>query len=134
MVRSEFLAAIKQVASERGIEPEEVIETLKRAMVAAFRKDFPDENEEELEEETIQVEIDKESGEVTLMQDGVDITPPGFGRIAAQTAKQVILQGVREAEKHAVVEEFREKIGRVVPAMLQRFERGKWLVDVGRSV
>ncbi len=130
MIRSEFLAAIKQVATERGIEPEDVLNTLRQAMLAAFRKDYP---EESGEEDNIEVKIDKKTGAVTLMQDGKDVTPPGFGRIAAQTAKQVILQGVREAEKHAVVDEFRAKVGKVVPAMLQRFDHGKWFVDVGRT-
>ncbi len=130
MIRSEFLAAIKQVATERGIEPEDVLRTLEQAMLAAFRKDYP---EEAGDADDITVNIDKKTGAVTLMRDGEDITPPGFGRIAAQTAKQVILQGVREAEKHAVVDEFRSKIGKVVPAMLQRFDRGKWFVDVGRT-
>jgi len=125
------MSAIKQVASERGIKPEEVLETLKRAMLAAYRKDYPI-DEEELE--TIEVKIDKETGEVTLYQDDRDITPPGFGRIAAQTAKQVILQGVREAEKKAVTEEYRARIGKVVPGMLQRLEKSSWIVDIGRTI
>lgn len=131
MVRSEFMAAIKQIALERGIEPDEIVETLKRAMLAAYSKDYPN---QAAENEDVIVHINKESGEVTLMQGAEDVTPPGFGRIAAQTAKQVILQGVREAEKQAVVNEFQGKIGEVVPGMLQRFERGSWLVDLGRTV
>lgn len=136
MIKSEFLAAIKQIATERGISPEEIIETLKHAMLAAYHKDFP--TTESVSDETnvdeIEVDIDKKTGEVSLKQGGKDITPPGFGRIAAQTAKQVILQGVREAEKHAVINDFRDKVGRVIPGMLQRFERNKWYVDVGRGV
>jgi len=131
MIRSEFITAIKQVATERGITPEDVMDTLKRAMLAAFYKDFPSEDEDA---EDITVKIDTKTGEVSLYQDGNNVTPPGFGRIAAQTAKQVILQGVREAEKHAVVEEYRGKIGKVVPGMLQRFERNRWFVDIGRTV
>ena len=131
MIKSEFMAAIRQIATERGIKAEDVMDTLKKAMVAAYRKDYP--IDEDIVD-TIEVEIDPENGEVNLSQDGKNITPPGFGRIAAQTAKQVILQGVREAEKNAALEEFQEKIGRVVPGMLQRFERGMWLVDVGRTI
>lgn len=131
MIKSEFMAAIRQIASERGIKPEDIMSTLEKAMIAAYRKDYPLADEEV---ESVTVTIDPESGEVALSKDGDDITPPGFGRIAAQTAKQVILQGVREAEKNAALEEFQEKIGRVVPGMLQRFERGSWLVDVGRTI
>ncbi|NTV31244.1 transcription termination factor NusA [candidate division WWE3 bacterium] len=130
-MKSEFMAAIRQIASERGIKPEDIMSTLEKAMIAAYRKDYPLADEEV---ESVTVTIDPESGEVALSKDGDDITPPGFGRIAAQTAKQVILQGVREAEKNAALEEFQEKIGRVVPGMLQRFERGSWLVDVGRTI
>ncbi|PIZ46956.1 transcription termination factor NusA [candidate division WWE3 bacterium CG_4_10_14_0_2_um_filter_41_14] len=131
MVRTEFLAALKQIALERGISADEIVETLKRAMLAAYTKDYP---EQAAENDEVVVHIDKETGEVTLMQGSKDVTPPGFGRIAAQTAKQVILQGVREAEKQAVVTEFQGKLGEVVPGMLQRFERGSWLVDLGRTV
>ncbi|NCS32380.1 transcription termination factor NusA [bacterium] len=131
MTRSEFMAAIKQIANERGITAEEIVETLERAMLAAYTKDYPAQASENSE---VVVHIDEESGEVVLMQGSTNVTPPGFGRIAAQTAKQVILQGVREAEKQAVVTEFQGKLGEVVPGMLQRFERGSWLVDLGRTV
>lgn len=145
MIRTEFMAAIKQVASERGITPEEIIETLKRAVLAAYRKDYPNPNtlDEDADEtnstkittpDTVSVKIDPETGEVSLIESGKDITPPGFGRIAAQTAKQVILQGVRESERKAVTTEYRARIGRVVPGMLQRFERNSWMVDIGRTV
>jgi len=140
MIRSEFMSALKQVASERGISVENVLETLKQAMIAAYRKDYPEqfkdieETEEGKDGETIKVEVNRNTGEVRLEKNGEDVTPPGFGRIAAQTAKQVILQGVREAEKVAVLEEFRGKLGKVVSGVLQRQEHGSWLVDVGRAV
>jgi len=121
------MAAVNQVCAERGIEPEVLFETLKRAMIAAYRKDYGDAEE-------VEVQIDKESGAVTLFRDGKDITPPGFGRIAAQTAKQVILQGVREAEKDAIFNDFKNKVGSVIPGMLQRREGGDWLVDLGRTI
>jgi len=74
MIRSEFMAAINAVASDRGIEPEQVVETLKHALLAAYRKDYG-------EPEDIEVHIDAESGEITLMQGSEDVTPVGFGRI-----------------------------------------------------
>lgn len=124
--RTEFKAALSQVAAERGIEATVIFETLKRAMLAAYRKDYGG-------SEGLAVEIDEESGEVKILQDNKDITPAGFGRIAAQTAKQVILQGVREAEKVAILEEYSKKIGSVVSAMLQRKEGPHWIVDLGRT-
>ncbi|MBU0708589.1 transcription termination factor NusA [Patescibacteria group bacterium] len=126
-MRSEFMAAVNQVCSERGIDPDSVFETLKHAIRAAYRKDYSG------AEEDIEIQIDKENGAVTVVQEGQDITPPGFGRIAAQTAKQVILQGVREAEKEAIIDEFQARIGTVISGMLQRREGSDWVVDLGRT-
>lgn len=124
--RTEFVAAVNQVAAERGIEPAAIFETLKKAMLAAYRKDYG--NTEDLE-----IKIDEETGEVKILRQAEDITPAGFGRIAAQTAKQVILQGVREAEKVAILDEYSKKIGSVVSGMLQRKEGMSWVVDLGRT-
>ena len=126
MVRTEFIAALNQVCSERGIEPEQVLETLKHAILAAYRKDYGSSDE-------IEIQIDKETGEVVVTKEGENITPPGFGRIAAQTAKQVILQGIREAEKVAVLEEYSKKVGTLISGMLQRREGQDWVVDIGRA-
>lgn len=120
------MAALNQVCSERGIEPEQVLETLKHAILAAYRKDYGNPDD-------VVVEVDKDSGEVMLLKNGDDVTPAGFGRIAAQTAKQVILQGVREAEKSAVLAEFSKKVGTLISGMLQRREGNTWIVDVGRT-
>lgn len=126
MIRSEFMAAINQICSERGIEPEIVLETLKHAILAAYKKDFG-------KKEEINAEINPENGEVKILEGEKDITPPGFGRIAAQTAKQVILQGVREAEKEAILKEYQKKIGSITSGMLQRKEGIMWIVDIGRT-
>lgn len=126
MVRTEFIAALNQVCSERGIEPAQVLETLKHAILAAYRKDYGSSDE-------IEIQIDKETGEVVVIKEGENITPPGFGRIAAQTAKQVILQGIREAEKVAILEEYSKKVGTLISGMLQRREGQDWIVDIGRA-
>lgn len=120
------MAAVNQICSERGIEPEAVLDTLSHALIAAYRKDYGDVKD-------IEVKINKETGEVTLLKEGKDVTPAGFGRIAAQTAKQVILQGVKEAEKTAIFEELEQKIGAVVSGMLQRQEGHSWIVSLGRA-
>lgn len=127
MIRTEFVAALNQVASERGIAPEVILETLKRAILAAYRRDYGLTKE-------VEVQIDAETGEIKLLQEGQDVTPAGFGRIAAQTAKQVILQGVREAEKETILEEFGKKVGTIISGMLQRKEGANWIVDLGRTV
>lgn len=129
-VRSEFALALNQIASERGLSPEIIIETIKAAVVAAYRKDY---GTDELETEKITASVNQDTGEIRIFNDGKDVTPPGFGRIAAQTAKQVLLQRNREAEKAAVLSDFQTKIGSIVPGMVLRFDGPNVVVDIGRA-
>lgn len=140
ILRSEFALALNQVASERGIDPKVVLESIKQAILAAYHKDFgSDGNEIEEEdenkeiEETIIVQLNPNTGEAKLVKDGEDITPPGFGRIAAQTAKQVILQRVREAEKSSIMSDYQSKVGTVINGMVLRIDGPNVLVDIGRA-
>lgn len=126
--RSEFSAALNQVAHERGLDPFEVLDTIKAAILAAYRRDY---NEEETE--AIEVSIDSDNGEVQLMKEGKDVTPPGFGRIAAQTAKQVLLQRIREAEKSAILTDYSKRVGTIVSGMVQRQQGPAFIIDIGRA-
>ncbi len=128
VVRSEFSLALNQVATERGIDPAVVLDTIKAAIVAAYRKDYGAD-----EIETITVDVNPDTGEAKLVRDGKDITPPGFGRIAAQTAKQVILQRIREAEKQAVLADYQTKVGSIASGMILRFDGPNIIVDIGRT-
>src|SRR3989338_4399258 len=121
--RTEFAAAINQICNERGISVDVVIDSIKSALVASFRKDYPTEATA-LDEEGALLEADLDSGtgeyklykgkEGDTVKDMTEITPPGFGRIAAQTAKQVILQKIREAEKDAVIAEYGGRVGEII--------------------
>lgn len=124
--RSEFASALNQVCSERGIEPEVVIDSIKQAILAAYRKDYGD-------PEGIDVALDAQSGEVQLSKNKKNMTPPGFGRIAAQTAKQVILQRIREAEKNAILSEYSSKIGTVVSGIIQRISGPVITINLGKA-
>lgn len=124
--RTEFASALNQVCSERGVEPEVVIDSIKQAILAAFRKDYG-------EPEGIEVDLDANSGEVTLTRDKENVTPAGFGRIAAQTAKQVILQRIREAEKNAIMEEYSSKVNTVVSGIVQRISGPIITVNLGKA-
>ena len=109
MAVTEFNAALRQVANERGIPVESILETISVAIASAYRKDYGTDVEE------VEVDLDSETGETKIFNDKKeDITPPGFGRIAAQTAKQVILQKIRETEKEVVLDEFKNKIGEII--------------------
>ncbi|MFC1627286.1 transcription termination factor NusA [Patescibacteria group bacterium] len=135
LARTEFTSALNQICAERGIAPEAVVETIKIALVAAYRKDF--EVDEEIEYEA---ELDQVTGSAKVFEIDADdpkkkkdVTPPGFGRIAAQTAKQVILQKIREAEKDAIIGEYQDKIGTLINGMVLRFD-GQFIVcDIGRG-
>lgn len=126
--RSEFALALNQVANERGIDPSIVLETVENAILAAYRKDHP---ESELEEYT--AVLDPNSGEAKILHGDEDVTPPGFGRIAAQTAKQVILQKIREKEKEAIITDYKVRIGTIVNGMVLRFAGPNIIVDVGKA-
>lgn len=128
--RSEFALALNQIATERGVDPQVVMDTIKGAIFAAFRKDNP---EIEQEAEGYEVDLNEKTGETKILKDGKDITPPGFGRIAAQTAKQVLLQKIREREKDAVIEEYSKRVGTVVNAMILRFAGPNIIVDIGKA-
>ena len=126
--RSEFYLALNQVATERGVSIDVILETVENAILAAFRKDHP-----EIESEEYSVRLNRNTGEAHVMHGEEDVTPPGFGRIAAQTAKQVILQKVREKEKEAIISDFSTKIGSVLNGMVLRFAGPNVIVDVGKT-
>lgn len=129
--RTEFASALAQIAHERNLDPAVVLDTIKQAIVAAFKKDHPEQFKEEGEYD---VSLDPQSGEAAIFEivDGKkqNITPPGFGRIAAQTAKQVILQKIREAEKESMVTEFEKRLGTLVSGTVIRIIGGDVVVEI----
>jgi len=137
MATTEFSAAINQLAAERGVSPESIIDGVKQALAAAYRKDFggpaPVVEEGEEPKDDIEVKLTLETGEARIFKEGQDVTPAGFGRIAAQTAKQVILQKIREEEKEAIRTEFKEKEKSIVSGFVFRVENGVVFVDLGRT-
>jgi N utilization substance protein A len=138
-VRSDFALAVNQVCSERGLDPEVVLETIRQAILMAFKKDRFLSAGETVEVTNYEAELDGNSGEArifTKKEDGSkdkDVTPPGFGRIAAQTAKQVIIQRIREAEKKAVIDDFSQKIGTITAGLILRSDGSNFIVDIGKA-
>ncbi len=117
---------LEEIQRERGIHKEALIEAIKAAIISAVRKRFKEEEEPNLEA-TI-----SDEGEFKILHDGKDITPKDFGRLAAQTAKQVIIQRIREAEKEESYEEFAKKQGELITGIIQRREYGGYLINLGR--
>ncbi len=139
MIKSGFLALLEQVAKERNISVDKVVESIEFAIEAALRKDRPDLFPEEEEENGIifKVELDREEGSAKIFRiDGdkkSDVTPPGFGRIASQTAKNVIFQKVREAERDAMLEDFESRMGTIAQGVVLRYDGRNAIVDLGRG-
>jgi len=128
IVKTEFALALNQVATERGISPDEVIESIEAAILAAYKKEYPAEFSEELI-----AKVNRNSGEAKILKGEEDITPPGFGRIAAQTAKQVILQKIREAEKRTIVSHYKSQVGSIVRGRVIRFDGYNAHLDIGKA-
>ncbi len=125
--RNEFSAALNQICAEREIEPEVVLESVEEAILAAYKKDYEWDEEAEYE-----VDIIPQTGELRILKNKKDITPAGFGRIAAQAAKQVILQKVREAEQETAIEKLLQKKGKVVSGSIFRREGNNYYVLINK--
>jgi transcription termination/antitermination protein NusA len=131
----ELMEALRVIEREKGINFEILLEALANALVTAYKR-MPNAAEEAL------VEIDAESGEIRVVaqeldEDGAvvrewDDTPTDFGRIAAQTAKQVILQRIREAEREMKYEEYAGREGDIVTGIIQQSDHRYTLLDLGK--
>lgn len=128
VVKSEFFLALNQVATERGISIDDVLNSIQEAVLAAYKKDYGEDEEAQFD-----AVIDKNSGETHVLKNGEDITPPGFGRIAAQTARQVILQKIREAEKKEIVKLYTTQIGTLVKGRVIKFDSRNVYFDIGKT-
>ncbi len=158
-MQNQFLSAIEQICEEKGISKDMVLDAIEAAIIAAYKKDFGDKEQE------VRVELNPDSGEATIfvtkevvenvedpmiqltlanakkvkkdaiIGDMIEIKEDNkdFGRVAAQTAKQVIVQRIREAERDVVFSEFSDKEGLIINATVQRFENGNTYIDLGKA-
>ncbi|MDQ6617168.1 MAG: transcription termination factor NusA [Actinomycetota bacterium] len=130
-----FLEALQQIARDKGISVDTLLDALANALVAAYKR-TPGAAEEAV------VTVDPDSGDIRvygqeLDEDGNvvrewDDTPKDFGRIAAQTAKQVILQRIREAERDLKYEEYAGREGDIVTGIIQQSDNRYTLLDLGK--
>ena len=132
--RTEFAAALNQIASEKGLDVSVVLDAIRIAALAAYKKDLMLRSEpvpEDFEEFTSQV--DPVTGEISIFNGDKNVTPPGFARIAASIAKQVITQRLNEAERGTILAEYESKVGTVISGTVQRQEGNTFFVDLGRA-
>ncbi len=134
-MNQEWLEALRQIEREKGIDAETIIQALEAALLSAYKKNYTTEDE-------ARVEMNRETGSIHVYAERTDpetgeireeeVTPRNFGRIAAQTAKQVILQRIREAERDLMFDEFQEKAGDIVTGIVQQSDSRYTLVDLGK--
>ncbi|MDD5005205.1 MAG: transcription termination factor NusA [Candidatus Omnitrophica bacterium] len=126
---SELLAILEHLEREKGVDKEILLAAVESAMVSAVKKAIGAKDAQ-----NIKVEIDRETGKISAFCDDKEIKSVDFGRIAAQTARQVMIQKIREAEKDVIYHEFVAKVGTIVSGSVYRFEKGNIGVDLfGRT-
>ncbi len=155
----QLVVAIKAIAEEKNLPEETVEEIVKQALAAAYRRDFGDRDQEidveinhktgdvkmhvtkNIVDEVTMPEIEVSLPDAQVMRKNAKIgetveiieQPSHFGRVAAQTAKQVILQRLRESEREIVLAEYEDKIGTVLTGNVTRVEQRIVRVDVGKT-
>ncbi len=122
----DLVRIVDSIHRDKNIPKEVLFEGIESALATAAKKHYP--NAEE-----IQVQIDPETGKANITADGEPVEPPDFGRIAAQTAKQVIIQKIREAERDSLFDEFETLKGELITGTVQRFEGGAVTVNLGKT-
>jgi N utilization substance protein A len=157
-MNAEFLQAMDQIAKEKGISKDLLFEAIDLALVSAYKKNFGtshnvkvliDRETGEVEvyaQKTVVEEVENELLQISLEEakainrnyelgDTVEkkVTPKNFGRIAAQTAKQVVVQKIREAERGIIFDEYITRENELVTGLVQRKEKNNIYVDLGKT-
>jgi len=157
-MKGEFTSAITTLSNEKGVSPEVVLEALESALVSAYKRNFeetelnvvaridPGTGEPRVFIEKTVVEEPTDESEIGLEQaktirataelgDTVleDVTPRSFGRIAAQTAKQHIVQKLREAERKRVYDEFEARKEEILHGLVQRIDQRTVIMELGKT-
>lgn len=156
-MNQEFMEALEELEQEKGIDKQTLLDAIKTALISAYKRNFgiTQDARVEIDEQTgaIAVYAEKEvveevfdpSFEVSLDEaraineayeigDTIEeeVTPASFGRIAAQTAKQVVVQRIREAERGVIYEQYIDKESEIMTGTVVRQERGCYYLDLGR--
>lgn len=121
---SELLRIVDSLHREKNIDSEVVFSAIEAAYVTAVKKHFGEDAE-------ISVSINRQTGALYAACNGRELNEEEIGRIGAQTAKQVIIQKVKEAERDSLMEEFHDQVGQLVSGTVQRSDRGVTTVQLG---
>ena len=123
---NEILRLVDSLHRNKAIDKEIIFQAIESALESAAQKHFG-------AEEDVAVDIDRETGEVMADVQGQRVEPEMLGRIAAQTAKQVIIQKVRDAERENTFQEYKDRRAELITGIVRRFEKGAIIVDLGKA-
>lgn len=154
----EFIQALDDIEKDKGIAKDVLLEAIETALVSAYKKDFGSKDNVRVEitaaagevkvfsRKEVVPEVESENTEISLTEAQkidnkfelgdiveIEVTPANFGRIAAQTAKQVVMQRIREAERDVIFDRFKEKEDELITATIQRFHNDNILIDMGKT-
>ncbi|MDP4179802.1 MAG: transcription termination factor NusA [Bacillota bacterium] len=155
---AELIHALDQLEKEKGINKNILIEAIEAALISAYKRNFGSSQSVKVTfnsesgdvrvyalkkvsqfpaNDNSEISIDEAKRLDGMLADGdtaeIEVTPRDFGRIAAQTAKQVVVQRIREAEREIVFDEFSNKESDIVTGIIQRFERKNVIIDLGKA-
>jgi N utilization substance protein A len=155
---AEFIQALEQLEKEKGIEKDILIEAIEAALISAYKRNFGSTQNVKISIDRGSGDVrvfalkrvtsrpESDAGDISLEEARklsgkyeeediaeIEVTPRKFGRIAAQTAKQVVMQRIREAERGIIFDEFYNKEGDIVTGIIQRSERKNVIIDLGKT-
>lgn len=135
--KTEFAAAVAQISGERNINPQEILDAIEQGLVSAYKRDQKEHGVIIDEEIQFEVELAPESGSFSIFEitgeKRKNVTPPGFGRIAAMTAKQVIDQKIHEIERDTIISEYEQKLNSLTLGVILRIDPYKITIGIGKT-
>lgn len=157
-MKAEFIEALEEIEKEKGISKEVIFDALEAALISGYKKNFGSSQNVEVEidkntglvkvfaKKNVVVEVQNELEEISIedakkidnnyeIDDIVqfEVTPKDFGRIAAQTAKQVVMQKIKEAEREVIFDDFINRENEIVTGLVQRINKNIVYVDLGKT-
>ena len=127
-MNGELLSILSAIERDKGIDRDILIQAIEAAVASAAKK-----SEGVSEETEATATLDRKTGRIVAVVAGHEVDSARLTRIAAQTAKQVIIQKIREAERDVIFTEFQSRVGDIVSGSVHRFERGDVIVELGRA-
>ncbi|HYG74713.1 MAG TPA: transcription termination factor NusA [Planctomycetota bacterium] len=126
MEANDLLRLVDSIHRDKGISKELLFEAIEQALLTASRKRWGPHGD-------LSVKINRFTGDIEAYEDGRRMDPNTFGRIPAQTAKQIMIQKIREAERDVIYTDYEAKIDTLVNGTCQRFDKGAIIVNLGRT-